>query len=68
VIQSNVTDRRFSSLSFNAEGDYLKQEQATLAYKAKVNFTTRCVTIISGLDHLCSNRHARPPSVYEVEL
>lgn len=67
MIQSNVTDRRFSSLSFNAEGDYLKQEQATLAYKAKVNFTTRCGTIISGLNHLCP-RHARPPSVYEVEL
>lgn len=68
MIQSNVTDRRISSLSFNAEGYYLKQEQATLAYKAKVNFTAQCGTIICGLDHLCPNRLSRPPSVYKVEL
>jgi hypothetical protein len=59
---------RFSSLSFNAEEHYLKQEQATLACKAKVNFTAPCGTIICGLDHLCPNEHARSPSVYEVEL
>ena len=34
MIQSNVTERRIPSVSFNAEGYYLKQEQATLAYQA----------------------------------